>query len=81
MHKVTLSEAIEDMDNAFKFAPLRNYETQIVLILAAAKAFACERCNGEGVYDTGSDIFDCPECAEFRKIAREGVENDNKSIL
>lgn len=72
MPKLTLSEAIARCE-AQDLAPDWP-ENQV--IMAAAKAFACERCQGNGwTLDRILMAYeDCPACAEYRKIAREGVE-------
>lgn len=72
MPKLTLSEAIELCEDDERI----NYGPAIPLVLAAAKAFACERCKGTGfnLVPGNRPFVECPACTEFRKIAREGVE-------
>ncbi len=42
--------------------------------IAAARAYACERCGGCGsiVDDCGLRATHCPDCADYRKIAGGG---------
>lgn len=74
MTRITLKDAIASCE-AQDLAPDWP-ENQV--IMAAAKAFACEQCKGTGTTKTfrlaTNDWLACPACAEYRKIASEGVE-------
>jgi DNA-directed RNA polymerase subunit RPC12/RpoP len=45
----------------------------LIAIMAAARAYACERCGGHGLdYDAVDMPYACPDCADYRKIADGG---------
>lgn len=78
MPKLTLSEAIAAVSWKLECSrdSFDDYRRELNLLLAAAKAFACERCGGNGwTLDRILMTYeDCPACAEFRRVAREEVE-------
>lgn len=81
MGRITLREAIEWYDKELSARQFVDEQLRDMacLILAAAKAFACERCGGTGwVFGEPErghrKMLDCPACAEYRRIAKEGVE-------
>jgi late competence protein required for DNA uptake (superfamily II DNA/RNA helicase) len=78
MSREKLREAIEiywHVTEDFPNGPLAR-------VIAAAKAYACERCGGTGAEKRFSDDAGlsyhhcvlCPDCAEFRRIADGGGE-------
>lgn len=75
MPRLTLKQAIDSLllsiREGFVIYPQNN---DLRLLLAAAKAFACEECNGTGIIGGTYISWQCPACAEYRKIAMEGVE-------
>lgn len=72
--RITLQEAI-DLADECQICDGKYFE----VILAAAKAFACEPCKGKGwVFGEPErghrKMLNCPACAEYRRVAKEGVE-------
>lgn len=75
MDRTKLRESIVDIDKWFE-SDWETLDRQVAMnkVLAAARAYACERCGG-----TGHDVdtfwmgyITCPDCAEFRRIADGG---------
>lgn len=70
---MTLQEAIEIME-IYAYDYGIGDTPSMRLVLAAARAFACETCGGTGEVDDGSHFGDswieCSACREDRKLAR-----------
>lgn len=74
MMKITLQKAVENIELG-----VSEYKQELSLLIAAAKAFACDRCDGKGwVFGEPErghrKMLNCPACAEYRRVAKEGVE-------
>ena len=85
MTKITLQQAIRKVESFHTYLRdgsmgMRMKPTdEDIIILAAAKAFACETCKGKGwVFGEPENgtckMENCPACAECRRVAKEGVE-------
>lgn len=75
MSKEKLREAIAYIECVHIDGPSwEEKENAMKIILAAARAYACERCEGTGtiVDDWWLGYTTCPDCKESRKIADGG---------
>ena len=75
--KTSLKHGIELLTNhAHSTHRLADFRAEIGVVLAAARAFSCPKCDGTGrvrvaVADTE---IDCSKCKASRIIAKEGCE-------
>ena len=69
MSKEKLREAIDAIAHV-----IDKHQGRLTRVLAAARAYACERCGGRRLIDNGTlgGMAICPDCAEWRRIADGG---------
>ncbi len=74
---ITLADAIESLSlHSHSTHKLRDWQPELSLVIAAAKAFSCTKCRGTGkIWVAVADTkINCDRCLLDRQILSEGVE-------
>jgi len=67
---LNLREAIDAVTlHAQSTHRLRDWQQEIGIILAAARAYSCKTCGGTGAVLKFSRVDDCPDCKAARTMA------------
>lgn len=70
---LSLREAIELLTNhSCSTHRLVDFQREIRVVLAAARAFSCEQCGGTGIVRVADTEVSCRNCSMSRVIASEG---------
>lgn len=75
--KTELADAIESLSlHSHSTHKLRDWQPELSLVIAAAKAFSCKKCGGTGrIWVAVADTkVDCDKCKACRQLISDGVE-------